>query len=527
MNQNDKKTIFWSATWNSYNCVNNWQNIIQQFAIVNCKCLIYGEEKAPTTGRDHLQFYCILRGTHGKSRNQLKKLCYPGIHWEPSRRSAIANIIYCSKEKKYWMHCDSGFDPLENNKKGKTQKFDEAKELAIQGKLDEIDSEIYIKHKQNLEKIFMSTIKVIDQNWSNNLIGDCFHNHSIWIHGDTGLGKSYRAVNVVNYLELFWADFRKHHPEYPENYFIPKVYKKGRNKWWDYYEYEDIVIIEELDPKCCEYMTQAIKIWTDQYTFPVEVKQGGFKAIRPKFFIFTSNYSMKECFPNKIDLDPLKRRIKEYHITTKFDSIYWPNLNKLNMEWLATPYLEQKKKKLIMDNYEFMLKTIDWNYNPSKDDTIKYSNALKNTVDISSPKNIDKNNEFDPTIRRPDTNKKTIIIDDDDDDLESLNLPSMTQLFNNAATTSEVIDRDILSDEEQQSSQELIDEAFNLMDSMIEEDLNKYQNAYDKLRKGAEKDWEKRKPNIITASEPHEIKSSKGKRKTESQIEFEKKKLKF
>lgn len=51
------------------------------------------------------------------------------------------------------------------------------------------------------------------------------HLNNFWIMGATGVGKS-RYVR------------EKHYPVYP----------KMRNKWWDGYDGEDVVVIEELSP---------------------------------------------------------------------------------------------------------------------------------------------------------------------------------------------------------------------------------------------------------------------------------------
>ena len=62
-----------------------------------------------------------------------------------------------------------------------------------------------------------------------------------------------------------------------------------------------------------------MKIWGDRYAFPVEIKNGA-DLIRPERIAVTSNYSIRECFPNRQDYEPLERRFKQIHKTTPWDA---------------------------------------------------------------------------------------------------------------------------------------------------------------------------------------------------------------
>jgi len=91
-----------------------------------------------------------------------------------------------------------------------------------------------------------------------------------WHYGATGLGKS-RGVR--------------------EKY--PEAYIKANNIWWDGYDGQPVVIVEDIGPKLIN--AHHIKLWCDHYAFAAESKGGSVK-IRPKLVIFTSNYHPQDIW---------------------------------------------------------------------------------------------------------------------------------------------------------------------------------------------------------------------------------------
>lgn len=84
------------------------------------------------------------------------------------------------------------------------------------------------------------------------------------------------------------------------------------NKWWDGYQRQPNVIIDDFD-KCHMVLGYHLKIWADRYAFAAEVK-GSTILIRPLKIVVTSNYHPKEIWgetPNT--LDPILRRFKIVH----------------------------------------------------------------------------------------------------------------------------------------------------------------------------------------------------------------------
>lgn len=94
---------------------------------------------------------------------------------------------------------------------------------------------------------------------------------NLWIYGETGTGKSR------------WV--RRN---------CPNLYWKGINKWWDGYEGEEDVVIDDIG-EGHGFLAYWLKIWLDRYAFIGEIK-GSSGMMRPKRIVITSNYTPEEIF---------------------------------------------------------------------------------------------------------------------------------------------------------------------------------------------------------------------------------------
>ena len=272
--------------WDSQNI----QNIEAVLKTVPSKYHVFGRETAPTTGKKHLQGLIIFpERTYFKlavkklTVNEKKPhICAQGFS-ETHKRipSTVQDAIqYCKKEGNFW---ENGIPPNAWLSSG-DQKFDEALTLAETGNLKEIRSKyprLYTTYKNFY-------IAEANKNAKYEMLTGNIKEHFLWLYGPSGVGKSYLARKLA-------ADSGR------------PYYVKALNKWWDNYENEDIVIIEEINPDYCSKNAAEIKTWFDIYPFPCEFKGGSFKQIRPQYMIITSNYSVEECF-SFTDIDPIKRR---------------------------------------------------------------------------------------------------------------------------------------------------------------------------------------------------------------------------
>lgn len=171
--------------------------------------------------------------------------------------------------------------PMDQEKKGASNGFAEALALAEDGRAREMDPGMYVRYYrtwQDIEK--KAALKRRRE--------DTTVTHE-WFYGPTETGKSRTAKEVLG-----------------EN-----RYEQIGNKWWDGYDYEEGVLIEDVDTSAAPF-ARNYKIILDRYPFPVEVK-GGMMKIRPKKVIITSNYHPSEIWTDKNSLDPILRRLKITH----------------------------------------------------------------------------------------------------------------------------------------------------------------------------------------------------------------------
>jgi len=251
--------------------LNNYSEAdLEHLAHMDAKYIIYGKEVAPTTGTIHLQGYVIFEKDTRltKAINSLPH----GCHVEMAKGSSFQNITYCSKEGNVTEH---GVAPINAGKREKTD-WAQVLSAAQEGRTDDIP-----------ERIRFNFSNLIDSHRRFNITDT--EEKMEWYYGTTGTGKSRRARE--------------------EN---PGLYIKGCNKWWCHYRNEDVVLIEDFD-KSHHVLGHHLKIWSDRYVFPAEIK-GGKIDIRPRKIIVTSNYLPNDIWEHEPGiLEPILRRFKIVH----------------------------------------------------------------------------------------------------------------------------------------------------------------------------------------------------------------------
>jgi len=267
----------WCFTLNNYTLADE-----QSFQDMPYSYLLYGREIGEQ-GTPHLQGYVQFK--QRLRLTALKKL-HPQAHWEPSKGSSTDNLTYCKKDNDY-----QEFGKLTNTK-GAAEKGVNSTEERIKRNLllrdtkdlnDLInDGTLSLNQVPCIEK----ARKILKEQARLSappaaLDGDLPH---LWYWGPSGTGKSLKA--------------RTDHPD---------AYLKAANKWWDGYDGENTVLIEDFDKKhdvLCHHM----KLWADRYTFNAEVKGGSTGKIRPGLIIVTSNYHPRDIWTDPSDLEPIMRR---------------------------------------------------------------------------------------------------------------------------------------------------------------------------------------------------------------------------
>lgn len=366
-----------SFTWNNYDKTENWESIIESFATNYCEDLFYSEEEAPKTKTPHLQGY--FRLTDKKRLSTVNNLLENKVYLQQSKKCKLANFRYCSKTGLCWVYNkSSGFKGTIDTKtqkkiqkevsKGHAKKSNPINrksyhicvEMAKEGKFDSILQEyphIYLQYENKLKSLFIDINKT-QRLFLGNEYGPFFKNHFLWLWGKTGMGKSYYCNVVVDYLNAFYKEL---HKERNTIYKPLRVYYKNKNKWWDKYTNEEIVIIEEASPESFKLSAHYYKQWIDEYPFNPEIKGATLDYIRPKFIIITSNYSLKQCCSEdgkgliyrEEDYEPLNRRLMQIHLEKK-ELPEWPNFHKLALYENSIDLVKYNYKNDIQDKIKSM-----------------------------------------------------------------------------------------------------------------------------------------------------------------------------
>lgn len=240
----------------------NWtQEDIDSLSAVPCKYMIYGKEVAPTTGMPHLQGF--VQFTDQKTMSAVQKVIRGHLTAVTSRPWDC--IEYCKKEGDWTERGKPPTNPGKRERDDWTGYVDLIKE----GRACDLPEKIYITQFRNIQAIEAKYRKV-----DTTLDGD-FVNE--WIWGPPGTGKS-RTARAEN----------------------PGCFIKSHNKWWDGYQQEDVVLIDDVDSNW-QGVTTHLKTWADRYSFPAEIK-GGSMPIRPKKIVVTSNYCI-QAFCEKLGAD--------------------------------------------------------------------------------------------------------------------------------------------------------------------------------------------------------------------------------
>jgi len=255
----------WCFTFNNY-AVSDCSRIIE----LPCRYVCFGKEVAPTTGTAHLQGYISFASA--KSLSAVAKLL-PGCHLVVARGSASQNKIYCSKGGDFFENGDCPAEPSDGGRM-EIARWDSAWALAVRGVVEEIDSDIRLRYYTTLKKIGTDYMPIMCA-----LESVC----GVWIHGSSGSGKT-RAV---------LASF-------------PDAYIKPRNNWWDGYQSEPVVLLDDVD-KFDRVLGGKLKHWADFCPFIAEIK-GGSRRIRPAKLIVTSQYRMEDIWDDVETLEALRRR---------------------------------------------------------------------------------------------------------------------------------------------------------------------------------------------------------------------------
>jgi len=257
--------------------LNNYTEVeeqdVQQWT---CEYLVYGREKGEE-GTPHLQG-CI-KFKEKKSLAQMKKL-QPRAHWETCR-SVQASTVYCKKDGDVF---EKGTPPQKNGGDSQQERAEKNKRLMTISLEELVESgELALTQVPLVKKARVILAQEHKPYQHDSTRG-------IWIYGPPGVGKTHRAREYEG-----------------------TIYIKAQNKWFDGYEGEDNIVIDDFDTKG-ECLSHYMKIWSDKWSCSGEIK-GGTVHLQHKRLIVTSNYHPCQIWTvDAVLCAAIERRFEIIHI---------------------------------------------------------------------------------------------------------------------------------------------------------------------------------------------------------------------
>ena len=256
-----------------------WEDYLKDlFQSLKAVYIVGQLEKGEETGALHIQFFVNFnKPTRVAAISKVDKT----IHAEKVLVNNGADA-YCMKtETRVEGPIELGIRPVKRNNK---VDWNRVWENAKQGELEKIPASVRVMNYTKLKAIAKDHMTFKDAD----------HLRGVWIYGAAGSGKSRWVREQAEALKV-------------------KLYPKLCNKWWDGYQGEPLVVMDDLMPEH-RVLAQQIKIWSDRYDCILETKGGAAHAAY-EWFIVTSQYKPEEIFTGDCrDLEAIERRFQVYNI---------------------------------------------------------------------------------------------------------------------------------------------------------------------------------------------------------------------
>lgn len=298
-----KRYVF---TWNNYSAgdfekCKSWISTNAIYGIVG--------EEVGESGTRHLQGY--FRCKRSYRITQLRKAM--PAHFAVARGNDLENQKYCSKDGKFWEHGTPAKGPGARSDISAATKMLRRnmgmREVAIS------HPEVFVKYSRGLQQFNQVVNGITQRSWKTEVVV---------LVGKPGTGKS-RYANA-------WASF-----QYGES-----VYYKPRGEWWDGYDGQHCVIMDDFYG-WIKY-DELLKI-CDRYPYRVPIK-GGYQPFLARKIYITSNAEPYKWYQKLYE----KQGITDEAMLRRFDLLFIDEVPALPPVTAVKPEAAEGSELIVIDS---------------------------------------------------------------------------------------------------------------------------------------------------------------------------------